>query len=176
MSIEFVDGMPVFDLSQLLAELLGERKSVESDWEPNPDRYVSVLDLFKDHQKRLDESREDTESGMLTPRITIRDHGEMHLIATAMDEYMTKVADEWYNAAAAYGMGNNTETLESLTIRSREITDAAQLRHAINRLHVEWASEHGTPQYGVPSEPDDYTDENGTTVRGLEDDFENFQD
>lgn len=153
--IESVNGMPVFDLGLFLDALITER-SVDSDWEPNPDRYVSVLDLFKDHQKRLDESRENTESGMLTPRITIRDHSEMHLIATAMDKYMTEITDEWYNATAAYGMGNNTETLESLTIRSREITDAAQLRHAISHLHVQWASEHAAaPQldfYGDEAE------------------------
>ena len=158
MSIEFVDGMPQIDLGALLVGMLKETSVPESNWEPDPDRYVAVLDLFKDHQRRLDESHEDTESGMLTPRITMREHTDMHLLMTAFDKYMVEVTEEWYNATAAHGMGNNSETLETLTVRSREITEAAKLRHEMDRMHKRWAEANATAASEAHTEefPDDY--------------------
>lgn len=143
MSIEFVDGQnSEFDnlLSGLLGSLLGDRRMVTAyTGEPDSERYTAIHDLFKDHQRRLDEGREYTENGMLTPRLMIRDHDDMHLLMTALDKYMTEVDQEWYNAATAYAVGNTSETLEALTLRSREITEAAKLRHALEREHTAWA-------------------------------------
>lgn len=148
MSIEFVgesgDGFENL-LGGLFQSLMGEKPIQGYSETPDPDRYVSVLDLLKDHGRRLDEARQDTESGMLTPRVTIREHSDIHLILHALDHYMSEVDKEWYDAVAAHGIGNDSETLENLTLRSREITDAAALRHELDRVHKAWAREHATP-------------------------------
>ncbi len=153
MSIEFVDGNDnELDnlLGNLFQSLIGEPRMVNGySTEPDPERYTAVHDLFTDHKRRLDEAREYTENGMLTPRLTLRDHDDMHLLMTALDKYMTDVDAEWYNATTAFAVGNESETLESLTLRSREITEAAKLRHAIEREHTAWAVRKESP---IPDE------------------------
>jgi hypothetical protein len=134
--------MTEINFSDLLAGFMGEvPEPISYSENPEPERYMAALDLFHDHQRRLDEAQHSTETAMLTPRITIREHVDMHTMMHAMDTMFRKEADDLYTAIAAYGMGSNINGLEDLQFKSREITEAAKLRHELNRIHNAWADE-----------------------------------
>lgn len=134
--------MTEINFSDLFAGLMGMGpEPVAYSKEPEPERYMAALDLFHSHQQRLEESDKYTETAMLTPRITIREHVDMHLIMEALDKMMTKECDDLYTAIAAYGMGSDLNALEDLQFKSREITEAAKLRHELRRVHNAWADE-----------------------------------
>lgn len=127
---------------ELFAGILGRQEppKVYGD-EPDTIRYQQAYDLFREHTERLNDARNADETAMLTPRITVRDHDDMHVLMSAMDEFMTDKVHDWQNALAIYGMGGDENTYEELAIRSRQITEAAKLRHALTRIHTSWAKE-----------------------------------
>lgn len=128
-------------MSELMAALGIQAESVQHHSDtPDLERVQTALDLFKDQERRLEES-ENAEIGMLTPRITLREHTDMHLLSDAMDEYMTKMSDDWAHAVALYAVGNEHNSLEDLNTVARAIGEAAVLRRAIGRIHTAWGAE-----------------------------------
>jgi len=140
MSVEFIEDNGGTEFTDLLATLMGPAPVPYSpDGVPLPIQHSEAMELIADHENRKGEAEADTESGMLTPRITVREHGDIHVLLNALDEFMTKRVHEWENAVAAYGVGGNEFSLEDLTLHSREITEVAKLRYALDRAHVAWA-------------------------------------
>ena len=138
MSIEFLGDDGATDV---LAQLFGlkPRQRYSSDGEPLPIQHSEAMTLLADHEQRKTAAKADTDEGMLTPRITIREHSDIHLLKEALDAFMTEKVDDWEGAVAQYSVGGDANTLEDLTERSRMITEAVKLRMALDRAHKAWA-------------------------------------